>query len=137
MKNKLTAEQQLRQDYEAFEKGLEFIWGVPSHMSVSDTASLHSVNALDIVYDKQKDIYRLSMDSGYEPSNEELLKHYECLLSCFTEFMRGNYYIDDLKFPMSQVLHTGLFLGGEYKTIQEAYITFDAAVYAMRCLHER
>jgi len=81
---------------------LKFIWGIISWDDLNGKdANLHTMNDIDIIYDRDTKLYMLGIETAWVfDGNEEEIKKGECrylrqLLDAFTKFMDDNGYLKD------------------------------------------
>lgn len=109
---------------------VRFIWGVKSYDDLSHSdANLLTMNDIELVYDKRKGLYFLSMETAYCFNNLEAQQQYlNHLLSLFTRFMCDNNY-DICAKPMFHTIFTkNKTLNNGFKTIEDAYSMFEFLV---------
>jgi len=75
---------------------LEHIWGITSYDNLTGReANLHTMNDIDITYEKDNNLYMLGIETIYqfnEPEKENQCKYLRRLLDEFTKFMDENDY---------------------------------------------
>ena len=86
-------------DDEYNEGSLKFIWGAKSWDDLSsNNANLHTMNDIDIVYDRDTKKYLLGIETAYmfdENRKENECRYLKQLLNTFTRFMDDNNYSKD------------------------------------------
>ena len=104
-------------------ENMEFVWGVKSWDDLTGAdANLHTMNDIDIIYDKDEKIYMLSVETAYMfDSYVDECEYLQNCLNAFTKYMDDNGLKKDTRFD--------LFMGSpctsmEAKTIEELYINF-------------
>lgn len=113
---------------------LKFIWGITSWDDLSSSsANLYTMNDIDIVYDREKDVYMLGIETAYLFDNKHREAEYlERLLKAFTRFMIDNNY--------STTDNYFLFMGQPTihctaKTIPELYTQFRIFVEGYKAVY--
>lgn len=107
-----------------------FIWGVKSYDDLSHSdANLLTMNDMDLIYDKRKNLYYLSIETAYYFKTIEAQQQYlNHLLTLFTKFMHENNY-DICAKPMFHTVFTNnKTLDNGFKTVEDAYSMFEFLV---------
>jgi hypothetical protein len=115
------------QDLENYESRYKFIWGIISSDCLSHKAAdLHSVNDIDIIYDKEDKKYQLSIETIYDFTDKvNCSKRYiKQLFDKLTEWMVEQGYDTEYKPNLWEVFTD--FLGKNYgfNSIEELYGNF-------------
>lgn len=127
-------------DYENNEyndDNLKFIWGVKSHDDFTSTsANIWTVNDLDIVYDRDTEVYLLGLETIYyfENGYKGEIEYLEELLDKFTKFVEENNYI-----LSSDAIHISYAESSEpwkADSIAELYYRFKIFVNGYKSLYE-
>lgn len=102
---------------------LKFIWGIKSYDNLSPCdVCLHTMNDIDITYDRDKKIYILGIETVYcfDSKNNEC-EYLSELLDAFTQFMKDNNY--NTENPYFFFMHSPETMV-EAETIEELYTKF-------------
>ena len=111
-------------NYDPYEdENMKFIWGVKSWDDLSDSdACLYTMNDIDIIYNKEQNVYMLGVETAY------LFKSYasECqyLKECLKAFTK---YMDDNGLNKNEpyrLFMNNPFTSMEAETIEELYTNF-------------
>lgn len=106
---------------------VKFIWGITSNDDLSDRKpSLHTMNDIDITYDREGKLYSLGIETAYW-FNSKNRKQSECeylkeLLNHFTQYMKDNHYSTDCE-DLTLFLHSGT-IPMYAESIKELYVNF-------------
>lgn len=122
---------QAEKEYQDFEDTYEFIWGIKSHdCLVAGEASLHTMNDIDITYNKRTKIYSLAIETIYEfRTGSDGARGY--ILSLFdemTKWMQEQGHKTDIKPWIYDVFTEGKNVNTKFKSIEELYTTFKCLV---------
>ena len=89
---------------------LKFIWGVTSWDDLTGKdAFLHTMNDIDIIYDRDTKLYNLSIETIYMfegNKEEEEYKYLRYLLDKFSKYMDDNNLSKDYKTYLINILNT-------------------------------
>lgn len=109
---------------------IKFIWGVKSYDDLSHSdANLLTMNDIDLIYDKRKNLYYLSIETAYSFNSIDAQKEYlNHLLSLFTTWMCKNNYDICAKPMFREIFSDYKTLQHGFKTIEEAYSMFEFLV---------
>ena len=112
-------------------ENMEFIWGIKSwdDLSLSETANLHTMNDIDLIYLKNENKYIFSIETIYSFKTEEHKQKYlkDCL-DAFTTFMNESGYDTNKKIFWCDVFSGGLNLNTHFDTIEDCYAMFKLLV---------
>lgn len=100
----------------------EFIWGVKSADEHSkEEANLHTLNDIDICYNKRTNKYYLGLETIYYFTNERKgqIEYLERLFQEFTRFMTNNGYDTDISDAHTLV---NPYFDGYAESITELYV---------------
>lgn len=105
---------------------LKFIWGVIAADNLSSpVANLHTMNDIDIVYDRKRKLYLLGIEMLYYfDSPSDKIEYLDDMLNAFTDFMNENNYDKDSSESKEHLLMCDYMFDGSAKTIEELYIQF-------------
>ena len=79
---------ELEQAFQTIEDRFGFVWGVASIQNPSFEASLHTLNDIDIVYDKHDNVYMLELETTYRfEAKKDECEYLVNLLRKFAEWM--------------------------------------------------
>jgi len=105
---------------------LKFIWGITSWDDLTGKdASLHTMNDIDIIYDRDSKLYNLSIETIYmfEGNKEEKeCKYLKYLLNKFSKFM------DDSNYSKNYKKYLAMYDCFSAETIEELYFNFKVFV---------
>ena len=105
---------------------LKFIWGVTSWDDLTGKdASLHTMNDIDIIYDRDTKLYNLSIETIYMfegNKDEEECKYLRHLLDKFSK------YIDDNNLSKNYKIYLAMYDCFSAKSIEELYFKFKVFV---------
>lgn len=88
MKHLLRDNYELEQAFQTIEDRFEFIWGIASTQYPYIEASLCTLNDIDIVFDKQNQVYMLELETTYRfKTKREECKYLVGLLDRLTKWM--------------------------------------------------
>ena len=113
----------LEDDYDLKDEDYNFIWGIKSWNDLSGAdACLYTMNDIDIVYDKKREVYMLGVETAYMFDN--YASECEYLKDCLNAFAK---YMDENKLNKNE--HYILFMSNpctsmEAKSIEELYTNF-------------
>ena len=102
---------------------IQFIWGIKSWDDfTSSEPNLHTMNDLDITYNKDTNLYYLGVETIYHFDEGKIgeVKYLNYLLEEFTKYMQENNY--DTEYPYDFWVGGQIILRG--KTISELYTQF-------------
>lgn len=122
---------QVDKEYQDFEDTWEFIWGIKSYDCLTaGEANLHTMNDIDITYNKRTETYSLGIETIYEFKTGS---DGECgyILSLFdemTKWMQEQGYKTDIKPWIYDVFTEGKNVSTKFKSIEELYTTFKCLV---------
>lgn len=116
--------------------GIRFVWGVKAgdDHSLSEEASLYTMNDIDICYDTQKEVYYLGVETIYnfKHGRKGQIAYYDRLLREFTKFMEDNEY--DVSVHESECIIEPIVVQ-EAKTITELYTMFRIFVEGFKVIY--
>lgn len=106
---------------------LKFIWGIKSQDNiVKCPANLHTMNDIDITFDREKQVYMLGIETAYVFNNKEAECDYlKELLNYFANYMYRNKLKTDCSYGLFM---SDLSIEFEAKSIEELYIKFKVFV---------
>jgi len=111
---------------------LKFIWGIKSWDDLTGKdASLHTMNDIDIIYDRDTKLYMLGIETAWIfDGNAEEIKKGECrylrqLLDAFAKFMDDNEYLKDYG---TYLYMRRPYLNDSAESIGELYFNFKVFV---------
>lgn len=102
---------------------LEFIWGLKSWDDLTGAdCNIHTMNDIDIIYDKKDKVYLLSIETAYIfKDNKGECEYLKGLLNAFTKFMKDNNYSTDYDYVFFM---NNPCTSMKAETIEELYINF-------------
>ena len=110
-------------DFSLENDDIKFIWGIKSWDDLTDAdACLYTMNDIDLTYDKEREVYMLSVETAYLfDSYADACEYLQDCLRAFTKYMDDN--------GLNKHLVYRLFLSSpctsmEAKTIEELYTNF-------------
>lgn len=110
----------------------EFIWGVKSSddMSNSKVANFYTMNDFEIVYNKDTERYRMSVETIYHfPTGIEAKKNYlNGVLNRFAQWMEDESLNTSHELEIWDIFTEGKGINYEYETIEELYAVFKSLV---------
>lgn len=113
--------------YENYEDTFEFIWGIKADDDfTSNEANLHTMNDLDIIYDKKTSRYTINVETIYEFTNGvQGAKNYMfSLLEKLTRWMEQQGYNTNAEFKIYDVFTYGIKGKREFESIEDLYKHF-------------
>ena len=119
MKHLLRDNYELEQAFQAIEDRFEFIWGIASTPNPSIEASLCTLNDIDIVFDKQDQVYMLELETTYRfKTKREECKYLVGLLDRLSKWM------DEEEISRSEKLAIWDGISFTSRTIENLYTQF-------------
>lgn len=110
---------------------MKFIWGVQScdDLSQAESANLHTMNDIDVVYLKDENKYIIGIETVYGFTSAEEEKNYlkQCL-AAFTEFMKANKFDVDKKLFLPNIFTYEWNINTHFDTIEDCYAMFKLLV---------
>lgn len=66
----------------------EFIWGLPAREDKGETAGLHTINDIEVIYNKKTKSFAVFIEAGYHFNDTESeVEYLHRLMDSFTEWM--------------------------------------------------
>lgn len=127
---------EIEEAYQNIEDTWEFIWGIKSHDCLSaGVANLHTLNDIDITYDKKEKTYSLSFETGcdFKTVTNGESGHIQSLYDEMTSWMNLKGYKTDIKPWIYDVFTEGKNVNTKFKSIEELYTTFKCLVKGFCC----
>lgn len=122
---------QAEKEYQEFEDTYEFIWGIKSHDCLTEAeANLHTMNDIDITYNKKDKTYSLSIETIYEfkTGSDGERGYILSLFDAMTKWMQEQGYKTDVQPWICSVFTDGYNINTKFKSIEELYTTFKCLV---------
>jgi len=114
--------------YQEIDDTYEFIWGIKSGDDISSVkeANNYTMNDFDVIYDKNKKIYLMSVETIYMFSNglESEKKYVQSILDKFTGWMNSKEYDTTKGLSLWDVFTDGKNITTEFESIEELYSCF-------------
>ena len=110
---------------------MKFIWGVQSwdDLSPAESANLHTMNDIDVIYMKDENKYTVSIETAYRFDDYEQEKGYlKRCLDLFTKFMIENKFNVNEKLFLPNVFSYEWNINTHFDTIEECYAMFKLLV---------
>jgi hypothetical protein len=120
---------QSEKTYQYIEKRYEFIWGIKSCDDLtSQEANLHTMNDIDVIYDKERNKYNISIETIYQFSNSKdgEKQYIQSLLDKFTEWMNEKKYNTNVHLYLHEVFTYNIQDG--FDSIEDLYTYFKLLV---------
>ena len=110
---------------------MKMIWGIVSSddLTSGNIANMHTMNDLELLYDKETEDYFLSIETIYMfPAEDGDKRYMEYLLDKFTNWMDEQGYSTQVKFNLYEVFTDGINIRTHFKSIEECYSCFKLLV---------
>lgn len=122
---------QTEKEYQDFEDTWEFIWGIKSYDCLTaGEANLHTMNDIDITYDKKQKTYSLSIETGYDfkVGSDGERGYILSLFDEMTKWMLEQGHKIDTHPWISNIFTNGYNINTKFNSIEELYTTFKCLV---------
>ena len=114
--------------YQEVDDTYEFIWGIKSGDDISSVkeANNHTMNDFDIVYNKEKQVYLMSVETIYMFKNgsDDEKKYIKSILDQFTEWMKSKGYDTTKELGLWDVFTDEKNIKTEFENIEDLYSCF-------------
>ena len=118
--------------FEEWQEKTKFIWGIKSQDDPSDSESnLYTMNDFDIVYDRDRQVYRMGVETIYQFENGRKSEqaYIKNIFDKFTVWMQKQGYNTKLKLSLSDIFTTGMNVNSEFESIERLYAGYKFLVY--------
>lgn len=122
---------EMEEAYQNTEDTWEFIWGIKSHDCLfAGDANLHTMNDIDITYDKKQKTYSIGIETGYDfkVGSDGERGYILSLFDEMTKWMQEQGYKTDIRPYIYNIFGNGYNINTEFKSIEELYNTFKCLV---------
>jgi hypothetical protein len=120
---------QSEKEYQNIKKRYEFIWGIKSDIDLtSQEANLHTMNDIDVIYDKKRNKYNINIETIYYfPSGKDGERQYiQSLLNEFTNWMNQKKYNTNVHLYLHEIFTYNIQDG--FNSIEDLYAYFKLLV---------
>ena len=108
----------------------EFVWGIKSFYDLTgNECSKDTMNDFDIIYDNEKNLYIMALETAFVFEKPEYAKDYTReVLKEFTQFMNDNGLDTNYELELYEVFTQDCSMHGGYESIEKLYAVFKMLV---------